>query len=352
MKLFNDYVLAEPWWLLLLLAVPLLIILGYRLGSRSYLVYPTLRVLGTLGWKPRERTFRFAPLVLPFLLIPAIIGMSRPQEQKTRTSRTASGIDILIALDVSYSMAIPDFVEPTGRSNYREPRINAAKKVITEFIRRRPDDRIGIVCFSGRPYTVAPITLDHNVLEHTLKSIALVNNQTEGGTAIGTALLAAGSRLEKLRRNDEENNPGQAPDTTTKAKSKVIVIVTDGADNSSTVSPIEAAGLVADLGIKVYPVAIGTPQGRLQGTGQSAQQEFDTETLEKIAEITKGDYYRALDYTGLRESFSSIDKLEKTEVKRNSWLVKKELYPWFIAPSVILLIGFLAFSALNPPPMP
>ena len=351
MRLFNDYVLAEPWWLLLLLAVPLLIFLGYRLGARSFLVYPTLRVLGTLGWKPKERTFRFAPLVLPFLLIPAIIGMARPQEQKTRTSRTASGIDILIALDVSYSMAIPDFVEPTGRSTYREPRINAAKKVITEFIRRRPDDRIGIVCFAGRPYTVAPITLDHNVLEHTLKSIALVNNQTEGGTAIGSALVAAGSRLEKLKRDDEDNRE-QGSDTATKAKSKVIVLVTDGASNSGQLSPLEAAGLVADLGIKVYPVAIGTPQGRLQGTGQSAQQEFDTETLEKIAEITKGDYYRALDYTGLRESFTSIDKLEKTEVKRNSWLVKKELYPWFIGPSVILLIGFLAFSALNPPPMP
>jgi len=351
MKLFNDYVLAEPWWLLLLLAVPLLIFLGYRLGSRSYLVYPTLRVLGTLGWKPKERTFRFAPLVLPFLLIPAIIGMARPQEQKTRTSRTASGIDILIALDVSYSMSIPDFVEPTGRSNYREPRINAAKKVITEFIRRRPDDRIGIVCFAGRPYTVAPITLDHNILEHTLKSIALVNNQTEGGTAIGSALVAAGSRLEKLKRDDDDNSD-QLSDPATKAKSKVIVLVTDGASNSGQLSPLEAAGLVADLGIKVYPVAIGTPQGRLRGNAMSAQQEFDTETLEKIAELTKGDYYRALDYTDLRESFASIDKLEKTEVKRNSWLVKKELYPWFIAPSVVLLIGFLAFSALNPPPMP
>ncbi|YCM45390.1 VWA domain-containing protein [Verrucomicrobiaceae bacterium 227] len=351
MNLFNDYVLAEPWWLLLLLAIPLLIFLGYRLGSRSYLIYPTLRVLGTLGWKPKEKTFRFAPLVLPFLLIPAIIGMARPQEQKTRTSRTASGIDILIALDVSYSMSINDFREPTGRSNFGEPRINAAKKVITEFIRRRPDDRIGIVCFSGRPYTVAPITLDHNILEHTLKSIALVNNQTEGGTAIGSALVAAGSRLEKLKRDDDDNSE-QGSDSAIKAKSKVIVLVTDGASNSGQLSPLEAAGLVADLGIKVYPVAIGTPQGRLDGNQRSTQQTFDTETLEKIADITKGDYYRALDYIGLRESFASIDKLEKTEVKRNSWLVKKELYPWFIAPSVILILGFLAFSALNPPPMP
>ena len=350
MKLFNDYVLAEPWWLLLLLAVPLLIFLGYRYGSRSWLIYPTLRVLGTLGWKPKEKTFRFAPLILPFLLIPAIIGLARPQEQKTRTSRTASGIDILIALDVSYSMSIPDFSEPTDRYNRREPRINAAKKVITEFIKRRPDDRIGIVCFAGRPYTVAPITLDHNILEHTLGTIALVDDQTEGGTAIGSALVAAGSRLEKLKRDEDSGEKDS--DNTNQAKSKVIVLVTDGASNSGQLSPLEAAGLVADLGIKVYPVAIGTPQGRLRGANISSQQEFDTETLEKIAEITKGDYYRALDYSGLRDSFSSIDKLEKTEVKRNSWLIKKELYPWFIGPSVFLIMAFLAFSALNPPPMP
>lgn len=349
MKLFNDYVLAEPLWLLLLLVIPLLIFLGYKQGTRSWLIYPTLRVLGTLGWKPKEKTFRFAPLILPFLLIPAIIGMARPQEQKSRTSRTASGIDILIALDISQSMSIRDFVEPTSRSNYGEQRITAAKKVIKEFIRRRPDDRIGIVSFAGRPYTVAPITLDHNILEHTLKSIILENSQVEGGTAIGSAILAAGSRLEKLKRTGDEDT---GDENAKKVKSKVIVLVTDGASNSGQLSPVEAAGLVADLGIKVYPVAIGTPEGRLGGGTSSTQQEFDTGTLKEIAKITKGDFYRALDYTGLRESFSSIDQLEKTEVKQDTWLVKKELYPWFIGPSVFLLIGFLAFSALNPPPMP
>jgi len=349
MKLFSDYVLAEPMWLLLLLAIPGLIFLGYKQGTRSWLVYPTLRVLGTLGWKPKDRTFRFAPLVLPLLLIPAIIAMARPQEQKTRTSRTASGIDILIALDISQSMSIRDFVEPTSRSNYGEQRITAAKKVIREFIRRRPDDRIGIVSFSGRPYTVAPITLDHNILEHTLDSIILENSRIEGGTAIGSAIVAAGSRLEKLKRV-ETNEDGE--ETTIKAKSKVIVLVTDGADNSSQIKPIEAAGHVAQLDIKVYPVAIGTPEGRLGGGTSGHQQEFDAETLKKIAEITQGDYYRARDYSSLRESFSSIDELEKTEVKQNSWLVKKELYPWFLGPSVFLLIGFLSYSAINPPPMP
>ncbi len=348
MKIFNDYVLAEPWWLLLLLAVPALMFLGYRVGSRSWIIYPTLRVLGTLGLKPKNRVFRFAPLILPLMMIPAIIAMARPQEAKTRTSRTASGIDIMIALDVSYSMSTPDFYDSTARMRRPERRIEAAKKIITEFLKRRPDDRIGIVSFAARPYTAAPITLDHQILAHTLKDIALVNSRTESGTAIGSAIMAAGERLENLKRDEEEE-----VDTTkvkAKTKSKIIVLVTDGASNSGQLSPMEAAGIVADLDIKIYPVAIGTPQGRLQG--QSTGQEFDTATLKKIAETTKGDFYRALDYVGLREAFKSIDELEKTEVKRNTWIVRTELYPWFIAPSALLIFGFLAFTALNPPPMP
>lgn len=343
MKLFNDYVLAEPWWLLLLLAVPILMLLGYRPGTRSWITYPTLRVLSTMGWVPKDRPFRFAPLILPLMLIPAIIAMARPQEAKSRTSRTASGIDILIALDVSYSMSTPDFYNSEGSMRRPEPRITAAKKIITEFIRRRPDDRIGIVSFAARPYTVAPITLDHQILEYTLKDVALVDDKTEGGTAIGSAIVASGERLDSLERNEnEEDDDG--------SKSKVIVLVTDGASNSGQLSPVEAARLVADLKIKIYPVAIGTPQGRIRG--MNTGQEFDTETLEEIAGITKGDYYRALDYNGLRDAFQSIDDLEKTEVKRNTWVIRKELYPWFVGPSVLLILGFLAFTSFNPPPMP
>lgn len=342
MKLFNDYVLAEPWWLLLLLAVPLLMLLGYREGARSWIAYPTLRVLSTLGWKPKDRPFQFAPLILPLMLIPAIIGMARPQEAKERTSRTASGIDILIALDVSYSMSTADFFDSASQMRRPEPRITAAKKIITEFISRRPDDRIGIVSFAARPYTVAPITLDHQILTYTLEDVALVNDKTEGGTAIGSAIVAAGERLDKLERDSDGKE--------TKSKSKVIVLVTDGASNSGQLSPQKAASLVADLGIKIYPVAIGTPQGRIQG--MNTGQEFDTATLQEIAKITKGDYYRALDYNGLRDAFQSIDELEKTEVKRNTWVIRRELYPWFVGPSALLALGFFAFLAFNPPPMP
>jgi Ca-activated chloride channel family protein len=351
MNLFKDYVLAEPWWLLLLLAIPLLMFLGFRRGTRSWIIYPTLRVLGTLGFNAKDRPFRFAPLILPLILIPAIIALTRPQEAKSRTSRTASGIDIMIALDVSYSMSTADFFDSTGLMRRPERRIDAAKKIITEFIKRRPDDRIGIVSFAARPYTVAPVTLDHEILEYTLQDVALVNNKTESGTAIGSAIIAAAERLEKLHLDDDDDEEEEEEEESLqKTKSKVIVLVTDGASNSGQLSPIEAAGIVSDLKIKIYPVAIGTPQGRLRGA--STVQEFDTETLKEISEITEGDFYRALDYVGLREAFDSIDELEKTEVKRNTWIVRKELYPWFVGPSVILVLGFLALTAFNPPPMP
>lgn len=334
MKIYGDYVLAEPGWLFLLLAIPLLAFLGRREGTRAWLIYPSLRVLGTLGWKPKEKPFRFFPLILPLLLIPAIIGAARPQEQKSRSSRTASGIDILVALDVSQSMSARDFVNRDKSRPRRETRFEAAKNVIAEFIKRRPDDRIGLVTFSGRPYTAAPITLDHNILRNTIKTLALVGRSDEGGTAIGSAIMASGKRLDLLEREAEESDPTQ---------SKIIVLVTDGANNSGQIAPLDAADIVAELGIKVYPIAIGSG-GR--------EQEFDPATLKQISEKTNGDFYHARGYLGLREAFASIDEIEKTEVEVNTWLVTKELYPWFVGASVILLLGFLFYRAINPPPMP
>ena len=333
MRSLENFVFASPGWLFLLLAVPALIFLGFNQGTRSWIIYPTLRVLGTFGWKPKDQPFCIAPLILPLALIPAIMGLARPQFQEDRTSRTASGIDILVALDVSRSMEIKDFDYVTGRGLRREPRIDAAKKVITDFIKERPDDRIGIVTFAARPYTVAPLTLSHEIIAHALEPIKLVDGD-ESGTAIGSAISAAATRLENLQNS----------------KSKVIVLVTDGMSNSGQLSPLEAAELAADLDIKIYPVAIGTESGRLRNG--IPQKEFDEETLKKIAEITKGDYYRARNYTGLRDAFSSIDELEKTEVQRESWIQSEEIYPWFILPSMIVVFLFLAATALSPPAMP
>lgn len=353
MTLWGDYLIAEPEWLLLLLLVPVALFLAYRKGTRSWITFPTLRVLGTLGWKPKDRASRFAPLILPLALIPAIIALARPQEARTRTSRTASGIDIVIALDVSYSMSADDFYETTGSMRRKVRRIEAAKQIISGFIDGRPDDRMGIVSFAARPYTVSPITLDHQILKRSLHEAELVRERSESGTAIGSALAAAGERLDQLRHppgEEDQDDEDEEEDRRIKSKSKIIVLVTDGASNSGELSPLEAAGLVDDLGIKVYTIAIGTPSGRILAS--NAGQEFDPKTLQQIAQITDADYYRATDYSGFEEAFSSINDLEKTEVKQNTWLVRKELYPWFLAPSVLIIFGALAFSALNPPAMP
>ncbi|MGJ8695142.1 MAG: VWA domain-containing protein [Verrucomicrobiaceae bacterium] len=334
MSVLEQFTFAHPWWLLLLLVVPVLIFFGYKLGVQSWVVYPTLRVLGTLGYKPKDKPWRIAPLVLPLLLIPPILAMARPQWQNERSSRTASGIDILVALDISASMEARDFQSNDPRFRRPQRRIDAAREVLLNFIEERPDDRIGIVTFSGRPYTVAPLTLDHNILKLKIAEIILVSGRREeGGTAIGSAINAASLRLDQQKDS----------------KSKVVVLITDGANNSGKISPEQAAELSADLGIKIYTIAIGTEGGRIVGV---PQQEYDEETLMKIASLTKGEFFRAKDLSDLKEAFKSIDALEKTEVEHSSWIQVKEYYPWFLAPGVIALAGYFLFSALNPPPAP
>jgi len=334
MSYLDHFVLAQPWWLLLLLAVPVLIFLGYKQGARSWVVYPTLRILGTLGYKAKEAPFRLAPLVLPLILIPAIIAMARPQWQNERTSRTASGIDILVALDISQSMDTRDFQSSDPRFRNPQRRIDAAREVLLNFIGQRRDDRIGLVTFSGRPYTVAPLTLEHDILKLKIGEIVLVSGRRdEGGTAIGSAINAASIRLD----NQKES------------KSKIIVLVTDGANNSGKISPEQAAELAAALKIKIYTIAIGTESGRLVGM---PQQEYDEETLIKIAGLTKGEFYRAKDVFDLRDAFKSIDSLEKTEVEHSSWIQVKEYYHWFLLPSAIGLGLYFFIVALRPPPFP
>ena len=334
MTSLDHFAFAHPWWLLLLLVIPVLILLGYKLGVQSWIVYPTLRVLGTLGFKPKDKTFRIFPLIFPLLLIPAIIAMARPQWQNERTSRTSSGIDIMVALDISQSMDTQDFFSSDPRFRRAERRIDVARQVLKNFIAERPDDRIGIVTFSGRPYTVAPLTLDHEILKLKIAEIVLVSGRySEGGTAIGSAINAASIRLD----NQKES------------KSKIMVLLTDGASNSGKMSPQQAADLAATLGVKIYTIAIGSENGRLRGHNR---QEYDEASLLNIANTTKGEFFRAKDITDLKEAFKSIDELEKTEVQRDTWIQIKEYYPWFLAPSIIGLAVFFLFATFNPPPAP
>jgi Ca-activated chloride channel family protein len=203
----------------------------------------------------------------------------------------------------------------------------------------RPEDRIGLVAFAGRPRDAIPITLDHQWLRNSLDQLRLNDHQNLGtikeqGTAIGSALSASAVRL-------------QARDT----KSKIIVLVTDGANNSGKISPLEAAEHAKTLGIKIYTVAVGTTSGRVDPSIMRVPyQEFDLPTLQKIASMTGGEHYWAQNLAELKQTFTSIDDLEKTDAKSLTVIDDTELFPWFVGLALLSALAAAAFLALNPPP--
>ncbi len=328
---------AQPGWLLLLLPAFLLLFLRRGRGPDAAVMFPNLSVLVSLGQRVR-RTAGGIGLPLAFIaLLGAILTMARPVWRNQLQSRSASGIDIMIAFDVSLSMDIDDFID----NGERVKRIDVAKAVVDDFISRRPDDRIGLVAFAGRPRDASPITLDHKWLRNALNELRL-NDQfdsgtiKEQGTAIGSALAAASSRLD-------------ARD----AKSKIILLITDGASNSGKISPIEAAEHAATLGIKIYTIAIGTKEGRVdRNIMRFPYQEFDIPTLRKIASLTGAEHYWAQNLNALRETFTTIDQLEKTEVKSHTLIEDNELFPWFLCLTLLAALGSAVVLAINPPPSP
>ncbi|MCU0778328.1 MAG: VWA domain-containing protein [Akkermansiaceae bacterium] len=335
--LFEHFRFAHPGWLLLLLPALLLMFLRRGRGPDAAVLFPNLSVLVSLGRRVR-RTAGGLGLPLAFIaLFLAIVTMARPVWRNEFQNRSASGIDIMIAFDVSLSMDIDDFIE----NGNRVKRIDVAKAVVDDFISRRPDDRIGLVAFAGRPRDASPITLDHKWLRSALGELRL-NDQfdrgtiKEQGTAIGSALAAASSRLD-------------ARD----AKSKIIVLITDGASNSGKISPIEAAEHAKTLGIKIYTIAIGTKEGRVdRSIMRFPYQEFDIPTLKKIASLTGAEHYWAQNLKALRETFTTIDQLEKTEAKTLTVIEDTELFPWFLGLTLLAALGSVTLLALNPPPSP
>ena len=237
----------------------------------------------------------------------------------------------MLAFDVSLSMDIDDF-RFEGRPIRR---IDAAKRVVDDFISRRPDDRIGLVGFAGRPVSVSPITLDHEWLRRGLDGLELNRNGegtvVEQGTAIGSALASAATRLDNRE-----------------AKSKIIVLITDGASNSGKISPLDAAKHIKTLGIKTYTVAIGTKEGRVSGNIQRfPRQEFDLPTLRKIASETRGEHFWAQSLEDLEKNFRTIDDLEKTESRSLTVTDDRELFVWFVGLSLLAATGAAVYIPLN-----
>ncbi|MFO1523787.1 MAG: VWA domain-containing protein [Kiritimatiellia bacterium] len=314
---------AHPWLLLLLLVVPLLVWLRHRSRRAATVTFSDTRLLDGL---PRTWAVRIQPL-LPVLfglgLAAVVVAMARPQKGLEESRSEGEVVDIMLIIDVSPSMKALDFSTRSERLN----RLDAARRVAREFIDGRPDDRIGLVVFAGLTYSLSPLTQDHEWLQQQVDRMQI--GMAGDGTAIGSAIAAATNRL-----RDSE------------AKSKVMVLLTDGVSNMGSITPDNAAEAAKALGLKVYTVAAGreglvpVPMQTFFGQEQIVNQpsDFDRESLEKIARTTGARFFWAPDLKTLREVYSDIDKMERTEIKTQIFTRYRDLYQPVLGVGIGLLL--------------
>lgn len=307
--------------LLWLLVLPLLLIVHYvymELKGRN----PHLRVSNAIPWKQEKNTvlniIRHIPFVLRIAALSLIIiAIARPRSSTKLDKVQSEGIDIMLTMDVSTSMLARDFTPD---------RISAAKDIAIEFIAQRPSDRMGIVVFAGESYTQCPLTTDRATLINLMKEVS--TNLLEDGTAIGNGLATAVARLK-----DSD------------AKSRVIILLTDGVNNSGEIAPETAADIAKTYGIRVYAIGIGAngeaPYPVMTPWGvdiQKVKVEIDEQLLTNIANETGGRYFRATDNTKLAEIYSEIGKMEKTRTTIDSFPVYKELFLGYAVAALICLM--------------
>jgi len=319
-KMFEFTQFAYPWrlWLLLVL-LPLGVWYFFKLKNfNAALKFSTLK-----GFGAEKMTFRkilsYVPIVLNFLIIALIIfSLARPQTTSDNEKTEKEGIDIVLAMDISGSMEACDF---------KPNRLEAAKNVASEFIQAREDDRMGIVLFAGESFTQCPLTSDRSTLVNLMSQVK--NGIIEDGTAIGLGLANAVARIKD-----------------SKAKSKVVILLTDGMNNCGEIEPITAAEIAASYGIRVYTIGVGTngeapypvidPWGRK--IFQNVPVEIDEATLGKISKITDGKYFRATNNQALKDIYSQIDKLEKTKMESMTISHVHEKFFPFLALALGLLV--------------
>ena len=338
----REFTFAQPAWLWALPLVLLLLFLRRRPGTTASLAHPTIRFAAASLRRPATLAGRIGPICMALSLAALIISLARPQWKNQHTEESVSGIDIMIACDLSGSMASQDMLfsakDERGRTRRAAiDRLTAAKYVINEFIAGRPNDRIGLVAFAGKAKLCSPLTLDHGIVSYIIREFYLADNRRPGyiaedGTAIGTAIASAALRLDERKET----------------KSKVIILVTDGMSNRGSITPIDAAKQAAELGIKIFTIAIGKDERLSRYTANV--DTFDEKTLKEIARITGGQFYRASSGARLKKAFENIDKLEKTEAKRRTLISFDELFPWPLAAAGLLLsLGILLNFATSKP---
>ena len=312
----------NPEYFILLGVIPLIILWNYlnRNKLNNSIKFSNSEAFTNSGniysiLKASLRYFRMISLAL------IITALARPQVIDTSTRvKTNSGVDIIMAIDVSASMLAKDL---------KPNRLDALKNVADEFIKNRITDRIGLVEYAGESYTKTPLTTDKSITLRSLREIKY-NNIIEGGTAIGMGLATSVNRIKD-----------------SKAKSKVIILLTDGVNNAGFIDPITAAELAKEFQIKIYCIGLGTNGLALSPVGIDArgkfnyaniQVEIDEKLLTQISEMTGGKYFRATDNERLKEIYSDIDKLEKTEIEEFKYYTVDEKFRYFLVPAILLIV--------------
>jgi Ca-activated chloride channel family protein len=315
---------AHPWLLLLLLLLPPLAWLKGRRGVPPAFVFSSVQLVRGMQNITRSRPGGFLMSLRWVVLAVFIVALAQPRLTKSTTSVKASGVDIVVALDMSGSMVSEDFEVRGERVN----RFNMARAVLKGFIDKRPNDRIGLVLFASQAYIATPLTLDHDFLHENLDRLE-IGAIEQNSTAIGDGLGTAVNRLRDL-----------------KSKSKIVILMTDGVNNAGKLQPLLAAEAASAVKVKVYTVGIGmrgqAPMPGRDMFGRKVYQmvavDVDEDTLQKIAGQTGGKYYRADNAEKFQQIYEEIDKLEKTEATINKYTEFREFFPWLVAGGLALLL--------------
>ncbi|MFI5164550.1 MAG: VWA domain-containing protein [Bacteroidia bacterium] len=328
MSFFNNISFAQPLLLWLLILIPFLIASYIFRNNWGEIKISSLENLsGTRrSYKEYLKHFLFALKLIAIGLV--IVVLARPQSRTSWKNITTEGIDIVLAMDISGSMLAKDF-QPN--------RLEAAKKVATEFIDARLNDRIGLVIFSGESFTQCPLTTDHAIIKNLMGDIK--TGMVADGTAIGMGLATAVSRIKD-----------------SKAKSKVIILLTDGVNNMGAVAPETAAEIAKTFGIRVYTIGVGTIGKALAPVGMYPNGQYvfdyvpvdlDEKMLSGIAEITGGKYFRATGNDKLASIYKEIDRMEKTIVEERKHTRRtEEFFPFALAAGILLLLDFILNNTL------
>jgi Ca-activated chloride channel family protein len=324
MPFFGNIIFAYPWFLLLLPIAAFLFFLRIR---KKYFAEVQLSSTsgfeGAESWKTKTRPVLH--ILQSVAVVSLILALARPQKVLQKENTSGEGIDIILSLDVSSSMLAKDF---------EQDRLDASRRVAQAFVDRRKQDRIGVVVFGGESYTQCPLTTDHAVVKYFLSKLQC--GLLAEGTAIGMGLANAVRRLQK-----------------SEAKSKVIILLTDGVNNTGDVTPLQAAEAALKYNIKVYTIGVGTrgkakapiaPKGDGSFVYGFVDVEIDEKLLSEIANASGGQYFRATDMASLEAVYNQIDKMERTKIKKDTIKRYIEKFHWFVLIGLLALFTYLILA--------